>query len=105
MSDDTKETSLVPMFASNTVTVLREEEAYSFLSLVSDCGGVLGLFIGFNFLMFWDSVVWALKKMRMKLSERVERFYDENHEDKEYQGGTLEDVKSGAETIHIQEDI
>ena len=91
------------MFASNTVTVLREEEAYSFLSLVSDCGGVLGLFIGFNFLMFWDFVVWALKKMRMKLSERIERFNDENHGDKEYQGGTLEDVKSGAETISIQD--
>ena len=86
------------MFASNTVTVLREEEAYSFLSLVSDCGGVLGLFIGFNFLMFWDFVVWALKKMRMKISERIERF-------KEYQGGTLEDVKSGAETIPIQDRI
>ena len=58
---------LVPMFASNTVTVYREEEAYSLLSLVSDCGGLLGLFIGFNFLMLWDSVVWALKKIRVKL--------------------------------------
>ena len=38
-------TVLVPMFASNTVTVYREEEAYSLLSLVSDCGGLLGLFI------------------------------------------------------------
>ena len=55
------------MFGSNTVTVLREEEAYSLLSLVSDCGGLLGLFIGFNFLIFWDSVVWALKKIRVKL--------------------------------------
>ena len=51
------------MFASDTVTVLREEEAYSLLSLVSDCGGLLGLFIGFNFLMFWDSVVWAARKI------------------------------------------
>ena len=66
------------MFASNTVTVLREEEAYSFLSLVSDCGGGLGLFIGFNFLMFWDSVVWALKKIRVKLcgGGSVLRFID-----------------------------
>ena len=57
---------LVPMFASNTVTVYREEEAYSLLSLVSDCGGLLGLFIGFNFLMFWDSVVWATRKILAK---------------------------------------
>ena len=54
---------LVPMFGSNTVRVLREEEAYSLLSLVSDCGGLLGLFIGFNFLIFWDAVVWAARKI------------------------------------------
>ena len=56
-------TVLVPMFGSSTVTVLREEEAYSLLSLVSDCGGLLGLFIGFNFLIFWDSVVWAARRI------------------------------------------
>ena len=49
------------MFASNTITVLREEEAYSLLSLVSDCGGVLGLFIGFNFMLAWDWLVWAAR--------------------------------------------
>ena len=59
---------LVPMFTSNTVTVLREEEAYSFLSLVADCGGVLGLFIGFHFLLFWDSMIWTLKRIQIKLS-------------------------------------
>ena len=51
------------MFASNTITVLREEEAYSLLSLVSDCGGVLGLFIGFNFMMAWDWLVWAARQL------------------------------------------
>ena len=59
---------LVPMFTSNTVIVLREEEAYSFLSLVADCGGVLGLFIGFNFLLFWDSMIWILKRIQINLS-------------------------------------
>ena len=67
MAGSNLRTVLVPMFGSNTVTVYREEEAYCLLSLVSDCGGLLGLFIGFNFLMFWDSVVWALKKIRVKL--------------------------------------
>ena len=39
------------------VEVEREEAAYSALTLVADCGGLLGLFIGFNFLMIWDLVV------------------------------------------------
>ena len=67
MAGSNLRTVLVPMFGSSTVTVLQEEEAYSLLSLVSDCGGLLGLFIGFNFLMFWDAVVWALKKIQVKL--------------------------------------
>ena len=47
----------VRVLASDTIKVLREEEAFSFVSLVADCGGVLGLFIGFNFLMIWDWIV------------------------------------------------
>ena len=47
-------------YASNSIQVLKEEEAYSFLSLVADVGGVLGLFIGFNFLMIWDWTVSAM---------------------------------------------
>ena len=50
----TNVTLLRPTFATNTLQVLKEEEALSFPSLVAECGGVLGLFIGFNFLMIWD---------------------------------------------------
>ena len=50
-------------FASDTVTVKREEEAFSFGSLVADCGGVLGLFIGFNFLMVWDWITIMLERL------------------------------------------
>ena len=50
-------TVLALMFASPTIEVLKEAEAYPFLSLVADCGGVLGLFIGFNFMIIWD---WVL---------------------------------------------
>ena len=71
---------LIPMFTSNTVIVLREEEAYSFLSLVADCGGVLGLFIGFNFLLFWDSMIWILKRIQIKLSGTV-ALLKLNHDD------------------------
>ena len=52
-------------FAGNSIEVRREEEAYSLLSLVADVGGVLGLFIGFNFLMLWDWVVWGVERMKI----------------------------------------
>ena len=45
----------------------------------------------FNFLMLWDSVVWALKRIRMNLSEKIGRYNDENNGDK----GKVKDVKSG----------
>ena len=50
-----------------SVEVLTEEEAYPFLSLVADVGGVLGLFIGFNFLMVWDWIVMGLQKFCTKI--------------------------------------
>ena len=45
------------MSVSSNVLVLKEEEAFSLGSFVADCGGVLGLFVGFNFLMVWE---WML---------------------------------------------
>ena len=45
-----------------TVEVLREQEAYPILSLVADIGGILGLFIGFNFLMIFDWIVLPFKR-------------------------------------------
>ena len=51
---------LVVAYAGNSIEVQREEEAYSLLSLVADVGGVLGLFIGFNFIMIWD---WMISVM------------------------------------------
>ena len=51
---------LVLAYAGNSIEVQREEEAYSLLSLVADVGGVLGLFIGFNFIMLWD---WMISVM------------------------------------------
>ena len=59
-------TWLYLMYESDSTDVQREEEAYSFLSLVADCGGVLGLFIGFNFLMVWEWIVWAGSKLSLR---------------------------------------
>ena len=56
-------TSICPVFASKKIQVLKEVEAYPALSLVADVGGVLGLFIGFNFIMVWDWVVWCVEKL------------------------------------------
>ena len=58
---------------SSPVQVLKEEEAFSFGSLVADCGGVLGLFIGFNFLMVWDWIVMATGQLRYLLVARPKK--------------------------------
>ena len=52
-----------------TVRVLREQEAYPILSLVADIGGILGLFIGFNFLMIFDWIVLPFKRFVDFLNE------------------------------------
>ena len=66
-----KGTILVPRFATASVQVLTEVEAFSFGSLVADCGGVLGLFLGFNFLMIWDCVVMIVEKIQQKKSLNI----------------------------------
>ena len=57
---------LRPYFTSDKILVLKEVEAYPALSLVADVGGVLGLFIGFNFLMLWDWIVWGVERIKIK---------------------------------------
>ena len=48
---------LYPVFATKNILVRREVLAFPSDSLVADCGGILGLFLGFNFLMVWE---WVL---------------------------------------------
>ena len=43
--------------ASPKITVEKEVESYSVTTFVADWGGLLGLFVGFNFLMIWDCFV------------------------------------------------
>ena len=47
-----------PLITSNTIKVVREDEAFSRISLLADIGGILGMFIGLNFLMAWDVIMW-----------------------------------------------
>ena len=50
-------------FGSPKVTIEKEVWSYSTLSFVADCGGLLGLFIGFNFVMIWDLIVIVFQKI------------------------------------------
>ena len=59
-------TEIVLQFATNRMRVEREERAHTLSSLVSDCGGGLGLFIGFNFLMLWDWILMLWKILKEK---------------------------------------
>ena len=51
------------MFSSKKVVIEREEAAYSTISFVADCGGLLGLFVGFNFLLVWDCFVEITQRL------------------------------------------
>ena len=54
-------TEVNAFLTSSSIQVLREQEAFSMDDLVADSGGVLGLFIGFNFLMLWEWIVGCIK--------------------------------------------
>ena len=58
-----KKMSSISLIFDPAVTVLKEQESYPILSFVADTGGILGLFIGFNFLMVWDGILWCCKQM------------------------------------------
>ena len=60
-------TLLYILFDRPSITIETEEEAYSIGYLVADCGGVMGLFVGFNFLMIWDLVHLWLASLKSRI--------------------------------------
>ena len=50
-------------FTSLKVMVNKQMWSYSTSSFVADYGGLLGLFVGFNFLMIWDFAILMKQKM------------------------------------------
>ena len=60
-------TLLYILFDRPSITTETEEEAYSIGYLVADCGGVMGLFVGFNFLMIWDLVHLWLASLKSRI--------------------------------------
>ena len=59
--------SLVIMFGSKNVLQEKEQEMFPFGAFVAECGGCLGLFLGF-FLMFYDKMVILVKKVKKLLN-------------------------------------
>ena len=55
-------TSVTISYGTSVVEMEKEEWAFPLRSLIADCGGTLGLFVGFNFLMIWHSFVLCLNK-------------------------------------------
>ena len=58
------------MFTSENILVRKEVEAFPLESLVADCGGILGLFLGFNFLMIWEWIMDFLLNLVMKIVKK-----------------------------------
>ena len=57
-------TDIHVMFSKGSIYVEKEDWAYPFTSVLADFGGVLGLFLGFNFLMIWDIIVYVITKIK-----------------------------------------
>ena len=57
-------------YTNRVITVEKEEWTMSFTSLVADCCGILGVFIGFNFLMLWDLLLLCVKKVESHYKPR-----------------------------------
>ena len=56
------------MFSSATISVEKEIDAYSFSSFVADCGGLLGLFVGYSFLGTYEFCAALLHRLIKKIS-------------------------------------
>ena len=55
-------TTVEVILGSSSVTMAKEQYDFSFGSLIADVGGVLGLFIGFNFLQLCElALTWCKK--------------------------------------------
>ena len=54
-------TSFSLKFAKSSLILKKEVLVYPLTSLVAEFGGTLGLFVGFSFIMFWDSAEFLIK--------------------------------------------
>ena len=59
------------MLANTEVEVEEEHYIYDFTSFVSECGGSLGLFLGFSFLMTLDYITPLLITLQKSVKKHV----------------------------------
>ena len=55
------ETSFSMKFSQSPLVLKKEVLVYPLTSLVAEFGGTFGLFVGFSFVMFWDSAEFLMK--------------------------------------------
>ena len=55
------ETSFSLKFSHSSLVRKKEVLVYPLTSLVAEFGGTFGLFVGFSFVMFWDSAEFFVK--------------------------------------------
>ena len=59
------------MLANNEVQEEEEHLIYDFISFVSECGGSLGLFLGFSFFMVFEYITPVLLVARKALTKHM----------------------------------
>ena len=62
---------IVMIYPSTDVKLEEEEYIYPFLSFVFECGGALGMFLGFSFNMLWDVFVNTATWMRTRTGSTI----------------------------------
>ena len=73
------QTTVAIMYDNSIVLLEKEELVYPMSSLIADCGGIMGLFVGFNFIMIWkllisstDKLVAAWERRKTKYAVRTQ---------------------------------
>ena len=59
------------MLANNEVQEEEEHLIYDFISFVSECGGSLGLFLGFSFFMVFEYITPVLLVAKKALTKHM----------------------------------
>ena len=70
------QTKLNIIFSTSTIVLEREEFAFPFGSFVADFGGILGLFIGFNFLSVLEFLTVSLRELYFKCKNHATFDYE-----------------------------
>ena len=68
------QTTVAIMYDNSIVLVEKEELVYPMSSLIADCGGIMGLFVGFNFIMIWKLLISFTNKLVTAWERRQKKY-------------------------------